>query len=159
MCGNTWECTADWFFGRYAADAAKVCCIPRNPRVPSMEDSIYPLDATRFPRKVLKGGSHLCAENYCRRYRPAVRHPEPVNNSTSQIGFRCVVRAAERSLQLDLDLSRIYAAPIARLARLAFEGQGEPSRFSKRSGLSMPRGWTGATQTWVLVCKGTQCRR
>ena len=81
MCGKTWEWTADWFFGRHAADAAKACCIPRNPRGPRMEDSMDPLDATRIPRKVLKGGSHLCAENYCHRYRPAACHPEPVDTS------------------------------------------------------------------------------
>ena len=46
----------------------------------------------RIPRKVLKGGSHLCAPNYCRRYRPAARHAEPVDTSTSHVGFRCVVR-------------------------------------------------------------------
>ncbi|HEY1124738.1 MAG TPA: SUMF1/EgtB/PvdO family nonheme iron enzyme [Sphingobium sp.] len=43
-----------------------------------------------FPRRVLKGGSHLCAENYCRRYRPAARYPQTVDTSTSHIGFRCV---------------------------------------------------------------------
>ena len=46
----------------------------------------------RIPRKVLKGGSHLCAPNYCRRYRPAARHAEPIDTSTSHVGFRCVVR-------------------------------------------------------------------
>jgi formylglycine-generating enzyme len=46
---------------------------------------------------VLKGGSHLCAPNYCRRYRPAARHPEPVDTSTSHVGFRCVRRAAPSS--------------------------------------------------------------
>ena len=46
----------------------------------------------RIPRKVLKGGSHLCAPNYCRRYRPAARHAEPVDTSTSHVGFRCVMR-------------------------------------------------------------------
>jgi formylglycine-generating enzyme required for sulfatase activity len=51
MCGNTWEWTADWFFGRHAADAAKACCIPRNPRGPRMEDSMDPLDATRIQRQ------------------------------------------------------------------------------------------------------------
>jgi formylglycine-generating enzyme required for sulfatase activity len=50
----------------------------------------------RIPRKVLKGGSHLCAPNYCRRYRPAARHAEPVDASTSHVGFRCVIR--ERKL-------------------------------------------------------------
>ena len=42
---------------------------------------------------MLKGGSHLCAPNYCRRYRPAARHAQPVDTSTSHVGFRCVVRA------------------------------------------------------------------
>jgi formylglycine-generating enzyme required for sulfatase activity len=45
-----------------------------------------------MPRKVIKGGSHLCASNYCERYRPAARHPQAIDSSTSHIGFRCVVR-------------------------------------------------------------------
>ena len=49
----------------------------------------------RIPRKVLKGGSHLCAPNYCRRFRPAARHAEPIDTSTSHVGFRCVVRPAK----------------------------------------------------------------
>ena len=53
--------------------------------------------AIRIPRKVLKGGSHLCAPNYCRRYRPAARHAEPVDTSTSHVGFRCVARPARAS--------------------------------------------------------------
>jgi formylglycine-generating enzyme required for sulfatase activity len=46
----------------------------------------------KIPRKVLKGGSHLCAPNYCRRYRPAARQAEPVDTSTSHVGFMCVIR-------------------------------------------------------------------
>jgi hypothetical protein len=46
----------------------------------------------RIPRKVLKGGSHLCAPNYCRRYRPAARFPEPIDTSTCHVGFRGVAR-------------------------------------------------------------------
>jgi sulfatase modifying factor 1 len=46
----------------------------------------------RIPRKVLKGGSHLCAPSYCKRYRPAARHAEQVDTTTSHVGFRCVVR-------------------------------------------------------------------
>ena len=49
-------------------------------------------DGTGIPRKVIKGGSHLCADNYCRRYRPAARLAQPVDTSTSHVGFRCVVR-------------------------------------------------------------------
>ena len=77
------------------ADAPKACCIPVNPRG-GREDTSYDgcLPAIRIPRKVLKGGSHLCAANYCRRYRPAARHPEPVDTSTSHVGFRCIVRQA-----------------------------------------------------------------
>ena len=48
--------------------------------------------AIRIPRKVLKGGSHLCAPNYCQRYRPAARHAQQIDSSTSHIGFRLVVR-------------------------------------------------------------------
>jgi len=51
----------------------------------------------RIPRKVLKGGSHLCAPNYCRRYRPAARHAQPIDTSTSHVGFRCVVRERKDS--------------------------------------------------------------
>jgi sulfatase modifying factor 1 len=92
MIGNTWEWTQDWFVARHQAEAGKACCIPRNPRGPAMRESIDPNDPAQIPRKVLKGGSHLCAPNYCRRYRPAARHPEPVDTSTGHVGFRCVRR-------------------------------------------------------------------
>ncbi|MFF2623110.1 formylglycine-generating enzyme family protein [Oerskovia jenensis] len=45
-----------------------------------------------IPRKALKGGSHLCAPEYCLRYRPAARSPQAIDTATSHIGFRCVVR-------------------------------------------------------------------
>jgi formylglycine-generating enzyme required for sulfatase activity len=41
-----------------------------------------------------KHGSHLCAANYCQRYRPAARVPEPIDASTCHVGFRCIVRPA-----------------------------------------------------------------
>jgi formylglycine-generating enzyme len=40
----------------------------------------------------MKGGSHLCAPNYCRRYRPAARMAQPVDTGTSHLGFRCILR-------------------------------------------------------------------
>jgi sulfatase modifying factor 1 len=80
MIGNVWEWTTTaWSDGH---TATKACCAPHAP----------PDGAA--PRKVIKGGSHLCAENYCQRYRPAARHPQPIDTSTSHIGFRCVVRGA-----------------------------------------------------------------
>jgi formylglycine-generating enzyme required for sulfatase activity len=93
MIGNVWEWTTDWWSTRHEADAEKACCIPQNPRGGREQDSYDPsLPKIKIPRKVLKGGSHLCAPNYCRRYRPAARHAEAVDTSTSHVGFRCVIR-------------------------------------------------------------------
>jgi formylglycine-generating enzyme required for sulfatase activity len=92
MIGNAWEWTADWY-GIQGPVQKKSCCVPSNPRGAKMEDSYDPREPQiRIPRKVLKGGSHLCAPSYCRRYRPAARHAQPVDSSTSHIGFRCVMR-------------------------------------------------------------------
>jgi formylglycine-generating enzyme required for sulfatase activity len=71
----------------------KACCVPRNPRGAPETDSYDPAQpAIMIPRKVIKGGSHLCAPNYCRRYRPAARFPEPVDTSTCHVGFRLIAR-------------------------------------------------------------------
>jgi formylglycine-generating enzyme required for sulfatase activity len=93
MIGNVWEWTDDWFaLPRLHSKAGGGCCIPENPRGGSRGGSIERHDPSRIPRRVLKGGSHLCAENYCQRYRPAARYAQPVDTTTGHVGFRCVVR-------------------------------------------------------------------
>jgi sulfatase modifying factor 1 len=83
MIGNVWEWTTDWFSPQHGAEALNPCCTSDN------------LGGAGIPRKVVKGGSHLCAPNYCRRYRPAARHAQPIDTGMSHVGFRCIVRQAE----------------------------------------------------------------
>lgn len=97
MIGNVWEWTCDWYGLAGSAAPQKTCCVPTNPQGADMASSFDPqTPRIQIGRKVLKGGSHLCAANYCQRYRPAARHPQPVDTSTSHVGFRCVIRPIHR---------------------------------------------------------------
>ena len=80
MTGNVWEWTVDFFHEEHHHSDSP-CCAPA-------------AGGPGIPRRVIKGGSHLCAPNYCLRYRPAARQFEAVDTSTSHIGFRCVFRDA-----------------------------------------------------------------
>jgi sulfatase modifying factor 1 len=88
MTGNVWEWTTDYYQPKH--DTSGSCCAPGNPLALDPAGSAEP--GSSIPRRVLKGGSHLCAPEYCLRYRPAARSPQAEDTATSHIGFRCVMR-------------------------------------------------------------------
>jgi formylglycine-generating enzyme required for sulfatase activity len=86
VAGNVWEWTTDWYTSNHQPGSP--CCAGD-----LRAASIDPNDSTAIPRKVMKGGSHLCAPNYCQRYRPAARMAQAIDTTTNHLGFRCIVRA------------------------------------------------------------------
>ena len=91
MTGNVWEWTTDFFTPRHPDEAEQPAACPSNPRVASPRRAAVGGPGERIPRKVIKGGSHLCAPNYCLRYRPAARQAQMVETSMAHLGC-CVVR-------------------------------------------------------------------
>ncbi len=91
MAGNIWEWTSEWYSDNRLAGNTKPCC-GDSLRHATLEDSFDPTQPRiRIPRKVIKGGSHLCAPNYRLRFRPAARSAQMIDTSMSPLGFRCVV--------------------------------------------------------------------
>ena len=79
MIGNVWEWTITPYSTHHVPEAPTSSCCP------------VPADPDPSVVQTLKGGSHLCAPEYCHRYRPAARSPQSQDSSTTHIGFRCVV--------------------------------------------------------------------
>jgi formylglycine-generating enzyme required for sulfatase activity len=99
ITGNVWEWTCQDYTSSHQAAAGQkhahypaatpraLCCGPQRQPVSAASEAV-----AEVPAKVIKGGSHLCAPNYCLRYRPAARQPQTTDTSTSHLGFRCILR-------------------------------------------------------------------
>ena len=93
VTGNVWEWTDDWYVPSREDTTENPCCAPQSGPISAAERSLDPTQpGTPIPRKVVKGGSHLCTPQYCFRYRPAARQGQMIDTATSHIGFRCVSR-------------------------------------------------------------------
>ena len=147
MTGNVWEWTVDYYAPQH--EATHACCGPAsNPRVTTPDASFnVGQPGGQFPRRVVKGGSHLCAPSYCLRYRPAARQPQTIETSMAHMGTS---GSAASSVE-------------GGTARTAARSRGDPVARSGRSAGTSERGCAatsspGLTVWAVLVPGGARLR-
>jgi formylglycine-generating enzyme required for sulfatase activity len=88
MAGNVWQWTSDWYRPDYYQRLAVAGNVARNPQGP---DSAYDPSEPQQPKKVHRGGSFLCTDQYCSRYMVGTRGKGEVSTGTNHLGFRCVM--------------------------------------------------------------------
>ena len=93
VAGNAWEWVSDWYRPDYYATLAAAGGVARNPRGP--ETSFDPAEPDQ-PKRVHRGGSFLCTEQYCTRYMLGTRGKGEVRTGSNHVGFRCVRSPAAR---------------------------------------------------------------
>ncbi|WP_422358505.1 formylglycine-generating enzyme family protein [Reichenbachiella sp.] len=91
MIGNVWEWTSDWYRpDSHLKNKNKAITVCKNPTGPA---SSYDPMEPQVPKRVIKGGSFLCSDQYCSNYRPSARMATAIDSGQEHLGFRCVISA------------------------------------------------------------------
>jgi formylglycine-generating enzyme required for sulfatase activity len=93
MAGNVWQWGSDWYRADYYGELARAGALARNPQGPST--SLDPAEPG-VAKRVMRGGSFLCTDQYCSRYMVGTRGKGAIDTGTNHLGFRCVRDAHAR---------------------------------------------------------------